>query len=79
MNYAIIQANAGSSFLVAREPGADLEKAKLQYHQLAAALINDSGKVDATIKLVDENLDAVDTKYQERINHEAKNTEEPEG
>ena len=76
MNYAILQANAGSSFLVANEPGADLEKAKLQYHQLAAALINDTGKVDATIKLVDENLDTVDTKYQERIQHPAKT--EPE-
>ncbi|MBP5595040.1 MAG: hypothetical protein J6Y02_06635 [Pseudobutyrivibrio sp.] len=74
MNYAILQANRNSSFLVAKEPGADLEKAKLQYHQLAAALINDTGKVDALIMLVDENLNPVDGKYQERIEHEAENT-----
>lgn len=72
MNYAVLQANAGSSFLVAKEPGSDLDKAKLQYHQLAAALINDTSKVDAMIKLVDENLDTVDQTYQERITHEAK-------
>jgi len=72
MNYAVLQANAGSSFLVAKEPGADINTAKLQYHQLAAALLNDSGKVDATIKLVDENLDVVEQTYQERITHEAK-------
>ena len=71
MNYAVLQANAGSSFLVVKEPGSDLEKAKFQYHQLAAALINDPGKVDATIKLVDENLDTVDEKYCERITHAA--------
>lgn len=75
MNYAVLQANAGSSFLVAREPGSDLDKAKLQYHQLAATLINDTGKVDAMIKLVDENLDTVDQTYQERITHEAKTQE----
>ena len=75
MNYAVLQANAGSSFLVAKEPGSDLERAKLQYHQLAAALINDSGKVDAMIKLVDENLDTVDAIYCERITHAAKAAE----
>jgi hypothetical protein len=75
MNYAVLQANAGGSFLVAKEPGADLDKAKIQYHQLASALLNDSGKVDALIKLVDENLDVVGTTYQERITHEAKTQE----
>lgn len=75
MNYAVLQANAGSSFLVAKAPGSDLEKAKLQYHQLAAALINDPGKVDAMIKLVDENLDTVDDSYCERITHAAKAAE----
>ena len=68
MNYAVIKVVNGS-FAVEKESGADLEKAKVQYHQSCATLHNDKEtSFKALIKLVDENLDAVEG-LKEFIDH----------
>ena len=69
MVYAVIQ-QVNGAFTVKYE-GADLNALKVSYHQWVAALWNDTGAVDAVVKIVDSNLDIVDG-YVEFILHDAK-------
>ena len=64
--YAVIQ-QVNGAFTVKFE-GADLNGLKVNYHQWVAALWNDTGAVEAVVKIVDGNLDTVDG-YVEFISH----------
>lgn len=69
MKYAIIEVINGNYFIRA-EGITSLESAKTQYHGRCQALWNASDVVTAVVKIVDENLDCVDS-YREFIYHEA--------
>lgn len=74
MGYAVLQATITgdtASFAVVSEHGSNKNAAITKFHQLAAALWNDAGAVNAVIKIVDEHLDTVDGKV-EFVNHPAK-------
>ena len=70
MNYAVIDCNGGQ-FNVHSEHNSDLIAAKVSFDNWCAALWNDSGLVDAVVKIVDSNLDEVDGFYQV-IQHDAR-------
>ena len=75
MKYAIIRCT-GTNFAVHGEYPT-IEAAKIAFHQLSAALWNDSGTTRAMVKIVDEQLDCVEN-YREFIHHETEQTNEPE-
>ena len=70
MKYAVIKCVNGN-FAIATEHGENKEGGIIAFHNLASALWNDNSEVNATVKLVDENLDTVDG-YVEYISHGAK-------
>lgn len=70
MKYAVIKVVNGN-FAISTEHGTDKQAAIIAFHNLCAALWNDTSKVDATVKIVDERLDTVDGKV-EFISHDAK-------
>ena len=70
MNYAVIKVVNGN-FAVSTEHGDNLQGAIIAFHNLCAALWNDSAAVEAVVKVVDTNLDTVDGKV-EFISHDAK-------
>ena len=67
--YAVIQ-QVNGAFTVKFE-GSNLDSLKYNFHSWCASLWNDSGAVNAVVKLVDGNLDVVDG-YVEFIQHDAK-------
>lgn len=74
MGYAVVQATINGdlvSFAVVSEHGSNKNAAITKFHQLAAALWNDSAEVHATIKIVNEKFDTVDGKV-EFVDHPAK-------
>ena len=68
MKYAITNVVNGN-FTVASEHGGNKQQAIVAFHNRCAALWNAEDVITATVKLVDENLDAVEGK-QEFIFHE---------
>lgn len=72
MKYAIIRCT-DSNFAVHGEYPS-LKAAKVAFHQLSAALWNDSGTNRAVVMIVDEDLNNAEGKYED-INKEA--TDEP--
>ena len=74
MGYAVVQATINGdsvSFSVISEHGANKNAAITKFHQVAAALWNDSAEVHATLKIVNEKFDTVDGKV-EFVDHPAK-------
>ena len=69
--YAVIE-QVNGNFIIHTEH-ANIDAAEVSFANLWAALVNDTGAVDAVIKVVDKNLDVVngDTK---KIQHPAKNS-----
>ena len=67
MKYAIVKVVNGS-YAIHSEGWTDLEKAKINYAQLWATLMNAPDVVTASIMIVDENLDNVEG-YKEYISH----------
>lgn len=67
MNYCILKAINGN-FAVHAE-GANLDGLKVNFHNLCAALWNDSGTATAKVEIVDEQLNVVED-YREYIHHE---------
>ena len=67
MNYCVLKAINGN-FAVHAE-GANLDGLKVNFHNLCAALWNDSGTATAKVMIVDESLNCVDG-YAEYIHHE---------
>ena len=70
MNYAVIE-QVNGSFLISTEHGDNLNAAVIAWHNLCAALRNESSAVEAVVKVVDSNLDLVDG-FVEFISHPAK-------
>lgn len=70
MNYAVIEYVNGS-FIISSEHGEDLDAAKIAWCNLCAALIGEKQAVNATVKLVDANLEAVEGFIMD-INHPEK-------
>ena len=68
MKYSIIQVVNGNYSVVSETT--DLNSAKVQFHNLCAALWNAPDVVTACVSIIDENLDTVQ-KYKEFIAHEA--------
>ena len=56
MKYAVVKCVNGN-FAISTEHGENKDAAKIAYHQLCAALINDQTTQTAMVKVVDENLD----------------------
>ena len=77
MNYAITNVVNGN-FTVSSEHGEDKQAAIVAFHNRCAVLWNAQDVITATVKLVDENLDAVDGK-KEFIYHEQPEPEPNEG
>ena len=77
MKYAVLQYSEtkdypNGAFTTAKEGYADnLDGAKQAFHAHCNALYGDAKLVNAVVKLVDENLDLVEAKYIEVINHDA--------
>ena len=69
MTYAIIKVTDGN-YAVHAEGFTSLAAAKISYHNLCAALWNEPSVISATVKIVDENLDAAEG-YREHITHPA--------
>lgn len=69
-HYAVIQNINGAC--VVKFEGNDPQALEVNFYQLVAALLNDSGAVNGVVKLVDGNLDVYDgcVKF---IDHPAKN------
>lgn len=67
MKYAIVKCTDGN-FAVHAEGYTDIKNAKIAFHQLCAALWNDPNTTNATVRIVDEQLDCVEG-YQEFILH----------
>lgn len=72
MKYAIIRCT-DTNFAVHGEYHT-LQGAKVAFHQLCAALWNDPGTKNATVKIVDEQLDNVEG-YRDFIHRETEQTE----
>lgn len=76
MKYAVLQYsetkdNPNGAFTTAKEGFADnLDGAKQAFHAHCNDLYADKNLKHAVVKLVDENLDIVEAKYVEVINHE---------
>lgn len=66
MKYAIVQVVNGNYSITTET--ADINAAKVQFHNLAAALWNAPDVVTACICILDENLDVVQG-YREFISH----------
>ena len=66
--YAVIT-NTDGNFLV-RQEYSDKESAIIGFDNTHAALMNDKTMAKGTIKLVDDQLDVVDGKWQDTITHE---------
>ena len=66
MKYSLIQVVNGNYSIVSETT--DINAAKVQFHNLAAALWNASDVNTACIMIVDENLDQVED-YKEFISH----------
>lgn len=71
MRYAVLHVSNGN-FLIHSEHGENLAAAKVAYHQLCASLENDKGKINSYVRLADDRLNAVDKKYEDFIQHDAK-------
>ena len=67
MKYAIIQVSNGNYSVVAEGITA-ISSAKTQWHNLCAALWNESSVITACAMIVDENLDNVEG-YRDFITH----------
>lgn len=67
MKYAIIKVINGGYFIHS-EGIADVNSAKVQFHDLCKTLWNASDVLNATVIIADENLDAVEG-YKEVIVH----------
>ena len=70
-NYAVIE-QVNGNFIVHTEH-ADINSAEVSFANLWAALVNDTGAVDAVIKVVDKNFDTVNGDIK-KIQHPAKNS-----
>ena len=68
MKYAIVQVSNGNYSIVAETT--DLNSAKVQFHNLAAALWNAPDVLDACVAIIDINLNVVEG-YREHIFHAA--------
>lgn len=75
MKYAVIQCSNGNFSVVSE--WSDLEKAKVNYHNVCMNLWNSKDVVTGAVLIVDENLFGVE-KYRELISHpvETEPTEE---
>ena len=67
MKYAVVKVINGNYFIHS-EGFTDIEKAKVNYAQLWATLLNAEDVVTACIMIADENLNAVEG-YREFISH----------
>lgn len=67
MNYAVIEYVNGS-FIVSSEHGENLDAAKVAWCNLCAALLNEKQAVNATVKVIDANLETVEGFIMD-INH----------
>ena len=70
MNYAVIEYINGN-FVISSEHGDNLDAAKIAWCNLCSALIGEQSAVDATVKLVDQKLEAVEGFIMD-IQHSAK-------
>ena len=75
MKYAIIKCTDTNFAIHGEYP--TIEAAKIAFHQFLAALWNDPSTTNATVKIVDEQLDCAEG-YREFIHHEKEQTNEPE-
>lgn len=75
MKYAVVKVVNGV-YAIHSEGWTDLEKAKINYAQLWATLMNAPDVVTASIMIVDENLDNVEG-YKEFISHPVVKSVEP--
>ena len=75
MKYAVIKVINGHYFIHS-EGWTDLEKAKVNFHQLCTSLWNATDVVTAYAMIADENLDKVEG-YGEYIHHEVEKSEVP--
>lgn len=69
MKYAIIKVINGN-YSIHAEGIADVNSAKVQFHGLCQTLWNAPDVIMACVKIIDENLDAVEG-YKEVISHSA--------
>lgn len=76
MKYAIIKCTGGN-FAVHAEGYTDIANAKIAFHQLCAALWNDPNTTNATVRIVDEQLDCAEG-YRESIHKGQEQTNESE-
>lgn len=67
MNYSLVQYSDGT-FHIISEHGNNLQAAKIAFHNLCAALWNESSVGYAMVKIVDNNWDCVDG-HMELITH----------
>ena len=74
MNYAVVKVTDGN-YNIHAEGVTNVSKAKISFHSLCSALWNDAKTSDATVMIVDENLDCVEG-YKESIHKTAVPTEE---
>lgn len=75
MKYAIVKCTDTNFAVHGEYP--TIEAAKIAFHQFSAALWNDPNTTNATVKIVDEQLDCVED-YREFIHHETEQTNESE-
>lgn len=73
MKYAIVKCTDTNFAVHGEYP--TIEAAKIAYHQLSAALWNDPNITNATVKIMDEQLDCAEG-YREFINKEQTNVAE---
>lgn len=65
MKYAVVKVVNGS-FAISTEHGDNLKAAKIAFHNLCAALENESSVESAEVRIMDENLDCVEN-FKEHI------------
>lgn len=75
MKYAIVCCS-DTNYTI-RSTHSTLKAAIIAFHQYSAALWNDPNTNNATVKIVDEQLDCAEG-YRESIHHEQEQTNEPE-
>lgn len=69
MKYAVIKVTNGN-YAIHSEGWTDVDKAKVNYHDLCKTLWNAEDVTSACVMIVDETLNCVDT-YKELISHGA--------
>ena len=76
-NYAVVTCTDGN--FIVREQYATRDSAVIGYDNLHAALTNDKTMQKGTIKILDDQLDVLEGKWQDTIVHNVQPTPEPTG